>query len=102
MTVSSGSTTDTLNYSYDAFQRLTSQTTVRTGLTLAEEYSYKNLSGNRTTTQVSGYTAKVNGSTVDSYSYTYDNLGNITVVTRNNGQPIYYRGPLKMKNWLPL
>jgi len=47
MTVSSGSTTDTLNYSYDALQRLTSQTTVRTGLTLAKEYSYKNLSGNR-------------------------------------------------------
>ena len=66
MTVSSGSTTDTLNYSYDALQRLTSQTTVRTGLTLAKEYSYKNLSGNRTTTQVSGYTAKVNGSAVDS------------------------------------
>jgi len=70
MTVSSGSTTDTLNYSYDALQRLTSQTTVRTGLTLAKEYSYKNLSGNRTTTQVSGYTAKVNGSAVDSYTYT--------------------------------
>ena len=90
MTVSSGSTTDTLNYSYDAFQRLTSQTTVRTGLTLAKEYSYKNLSGNRTTTQVSGYTAKVNGSTVDSYSYTYDNLGNITVVNRSGNLPVYY------------
>ena len=90
MTVSSGSTTDTLNYSYDAFQRLTSQTTVRTGLTLAEEYSYKNLSGNRTTTQVSGYTAKVNGSTVDSYTYTYDNLGNITAINRNGYAPLTY------------
>jgi len=32
----------------------------------------------------------VNGSAVDSYTYSYDNLGNITVVNRNNGQPIYY------------
>ena len=90
MTVSSGSTTDTLNYSYDALQRLTSQTTVRTGLTLAKEYSYKNLSGNRTTTQVSGYTAKVNGTAVDTYSYSYDNLGNITVVNRSGNLPVYY------------
>ena len=90
MTVSSGSTTDTLNYSYDAFQRLTSQTTVRTGLTLAKEYSYKNLSGNRTTTQVSGYTAKVNGTAVDSYTYTYDSLGNITVINRSGNLPVYY------------
>ena len=90
MTVSSGSTTDTLNYSYDALQRLTSQTTVRTGLTLAKEYSYKNLSGNRTTTQVSGYTAKVNGSAVDSYTYSYDNLGNITIVNRSGNLPLSY------------
>ena len=90
MTVSSGSTTDTLSYSYDAFQRLTAKTTARSGLTLAQEYSYKDISGNRTTTQVSGYTAKVNVSTVDSYSYTYDNLGNITIVNRNSNSPIYY------------
>ena len=91
MTVSAANISgDTLNYSYDALQRLTSQTTVRTGLTLAKEYSYKNLSGNRTTTQISGYTAKVNGTAIDSYTYSYDNLGNITIVSRNNGQPIYY------------
>ena len=81
---------DTINYSYDAFQRLTAKNTIRTNLTLAQEYSYKNLSGNRTTTQISGYTAKVNGTAVDSYTYTYDSLGNITVINRNNGQPIYY------------
>jgi len=90
MTVSSGNFTDTLNYSYDALQRLTSQTTVRTGLTLAQEYAYKNLSGNRTTTQVSGYTAKVNGTAVDSYTYLYDNLGNITQINRNSDLPVYY------------
>ena len=80
MTVSSGNVNDTLNYSYDALQRLTTKTTVRTGLTLAEEYSYRNLSGNRTTTQVSGYTAKVNGTALDTYNYTYDALGNIRLL----------------------
>ena len=55
------STVDTMTYAYDALQRLTSKTVQRsTGLTLAKEYSFKNLAGNRTTTQVSGYTAKVN------------------------------------------
>ena len=91
MTVTASGVSDTLNYTYDPFQRLTSQAVQRsTGLTLAGERSYKNLSSNRTTTQVSGYTAKVNGTAVDSYTYTYDSLGNITVVNRNNGQPIYY------------
>jgi YD repeat-containing protein len=90
MTDSSGNFTDTLNYSYDALQRLISQTTVRTGLILAKEYSFKNLSGNRTTTQISSYTAKVNGTAVDSYTYTYDSLGNITVINRSGNLPVCY------------
>ena len=69
---------------------MTSQTTARTGLTLAQEYAYKNLSGNRTTSQISGYTAKVNSSAVDSYTYSYDNLGNITVINRSGNLPISY------------
>ena len=80
-----------MTYAYDAFQRLTSQTIQRsTGLTLAKEYSFKNLSGNRTTTQISSYTAKVNGTAVDSYSYTYDSLGYITAINRNGYAPLSY------------
>ena len=90
MTVTANGIVDTMTYAYDALQRLTSQTTQRsTGLTIAGERSYKTLSGNRTTTQVSSYTAKVNGTAVDSYSYTYDSLGNITAINRN-GSSISY------------
>ena len=90
MTVTASGVSDTLSFTYDALQRLTAKNTVRTGLTLAQEYSYKNLSDNRTTSQISGYTAKVNGTAIDSYTYSYDNLGNITVVNRNGNLPIYY------------
>ena len=91
MTVTANGTVDTMTYAYDALQRLTSQTIQRsTGLTLAKEYSFKNLSGNQTTQQISSYTAKVNGTAVDSYSYTYDSLGNITVINRSGNLPVYY------------
>ena len=91
MTVTANGIVDTMTYAYDALQRLTSQTTQRsTGLTIAGERSYKTLSGNRTTTQVSSYTAKVNGTAVDSYSYTYDSLGNITAINRNGYAPLSY------------
>jgi len=52
--------------------------------------AYYNLSDNRTTSQISGYTAKVNSSAVDSYTYSYDNLGNITVINRSGNLPISY------------
>ena len=81
---------DTLSYTYDELQRLTTLTTARTGLSISKSYAYKNLSGNQTTSLIYGLTTKVNGSTVDSYTYTYDNLGNITQINRNSNLPIYY------------
>ena len=92
---------DTMTYTYDALQRLTSQTIQRsTGLTLAKEYSYKNLSGGRTTQQISSYTAKVNGTAVDSYSYTYDSLGNITAINRNGYAPLSYTYDYGDSGWI--
>lgn len=32
----------------------------------------------------------MNGSALDSYTYSYDNLGNITVVNRSGDLPVYY------------
>ena len=90
MTVSASGVSDTLSFTYDALQRLTAKNTVRTGLTLAQTYAYKTISGNRTSTLISGLTQKVNGTTVDSYTYTYDSLGNITVINRNGYAPISY------------
>ena len=79
-TVVGGTVRVVSNYTYDGKSRVT-------------EYACGMAStsaGNRTTTQISGYTAKVNGTAVDSYSYTYDSLGNITVVNRSGNLPIYY------------
>ena len=83
MTVTASGVSDTMSFTYDALQRLTAKNTVRTGLTLAQEYSYKTVSGNRTSSLISGVTQKVNGTTLDSYTYTYDSLGNITAINRN-------------------
>ena len=90
MTVSASGISDTLSFTYDPLQRLTAKNTVRTGLTLAQEYSYKTVSGNRTSTLISGVTQKVNGTTVDSYTYTYDSLGNITAINRSGYEPLSY------------
>jgi hypothetical protein len=84
MTVTANGVSDTLNYTYDSLQRLTAKNTVRTNLTLAQEYSYKTISGNRTSTLISGLTQKTGGSTTDSYTYTYDSLGNITAINRSS------------------
>ena len=89
MTVTASGVSDTLSFTYDALQRLTAKNTVRTGLTLAQTYSYKTISGNRTSTLISGLTQKINGSTTDSYTYTYDSLGNITAINRNGTQSSY-------------
>ena len=55
-----------------------------------QDNAYLNLSSNQTTSQISGYTAKINGTAIDSYTYSYDNLGNITVVNRSGNLPVYY------------
>ena len=90
MTVTASGVSDTLSFTYDALQRLTAKNTVRTGLTLAQTYAYKTISGTRTSTLISGLTQKINGSTTDSYTYTYDSLGNITAINRSGYEPISY------------
>ena len=84
MTVSASGVSDTLSFTYDALQRLTAKNTVRTGLALAQTYAYKTISGTRTSTLISGLTQKTGGSTTDSYTYTYDSLGNITAINRSS------------------
>ena len=90
MTVTANGTVDTMTYAYDALQRLASQTIKKSeNIILAKEYSYKNLSGGRTTQQISGFTVRAGDTVLDSYSYTYDSLGNITAINRN-GSSISY------------
>ena len=90
VTVTASGVSDTLSFSYDPLQRLTAKTLARTGLTLAQTYSYKTISGNRTSTLISGLTQKTGGSTTDSYTYTYDSLGNITAINRSGYEPLSY------------
>ena len=69
-----------LNYSYDGLKRLSGKSMVGQYRTLTQEYNYKTIAGNRTSTLVSGITWKLQGDTELSYMYTYDDLGNITEV----------------------
>ena len=77
-------TTSYLTYTYDALKRLTARTTTVTGtLRGSKEYTYLAGSGtNGTTTLVSQLKNKDgSGNVTQSYTYTYDNVGNILTVS---------------------
>lgn len=60
---------DTMTYAYDALQRLASQTVKKSGqIILTKEYSYKNLSGGRTTQQIIRFTVRAGNTVLDSYT----------------------------------
>jgi YD repeat-containing protein len=62
---------------------------LNTSGTTVVAYSY-DAWGKCTSTLISGLTQKINGSTTDSYTYTYDSLGNITAINRSGYEPISY------------
>ena len=65
-----------VDYAYDALGRLTDETFhVAAGYTIDNAYTYLDVNSDRTTTLVSTYTTKTG-----TYSYTYDNVGNITQI----------------------
>ena len=74
---------DLLEYSYDGLKRLSVKQISGEYRTLAAEYTYKPLSGNRSSTLVSELSWTLQGVETLTYGYTYDSLGNITVVTKD-------------------
>jgi len=65
-----------VDYAYDSLGRLTDETVnVALGYTIDNSYTYLDVNADRTTTLVSTYTTKTG-----TYSYTYDNVGNITQI----------------------
>ncbi|MBQ7380030.1 MAG: RHS repeat-associated core domain-containing protein [Clostridia bacterium] len=75
---------------YDKLHRTSSVTTsYGTEFTRYEGYNYKNIDTDRTTAQVSNYTSTVNN-TISTYSYTYDDYGNITAITDIYGKVTKY------------
>ena len=72
--VSYGDNTETV-YAYDDLGRLTTQTVNLDNASFANTYTYLDVNADRTTTLVSTYTTKTG-----TYSYTYDNVGNITEI----------------------
>ena len=64
------------NYTFDDFGRLQKKSTpLSSGSEVEHIYSYRDLSGNRTSTQVSIFENKLG-----TYNYTYDKNGNITAI----------------------
>ncbi len=65
-----------VDYAYDPLGRLTDETFhVAAGYTIDNAYTYLDVNADRTTTLVSTYSTKTG-----TYSYTYDNVGNITQI----------------------
>ncbi len=75
------------NYTYDAFDRLSTVTHTYSGFTGRRSYSYKVVDG-KTSGLVSAYQSVIKG-TSTSYSYTYDANGNITKIVSGSTQIRY-------------
>lgn len=82
-------------YTYDDYDRVTSISKVHyingnssTNFSNTVEYTYVN-SGTNTSGRIATYSSTVNG-TNTTYTYTYDNRGNITKIQYSNGQQIRY------------
>ena len=74
---------DSISYTYDALKRLSSKSITGQLRTLAQNYSYKTVSGNRTTTQISDLNWTLQGSSILAYTYSYDSIGNITAIYKD-------------------
>ena len=74
---------DTLSYTYDALKRLSVKSVVGQYRTFAQNYIYKTLVGTRTSTLISGLNVTLQGSSILLYTYSYDDLGNITGIYKD-------------------
>ena len=86
----------TEEYEYDVYDRVQTQTNSfrpyasgSTGFTNEIGYTYKTYS-DRTSSWVATYTSTVNDGTALTYTYTYDQNGNITKIVYSTGQEIRY------------
>ncbi len=70
-------------YGYDSLDRLTSKTLSGNGKTLTSSYSYKTISGNRTSNLVDTLTWTSPDIATLTFAYTYDTAGNITAIHKN-------------------
>ena len=80
----------TVRNAYDSYNRLTRKTNtpIGSGYGNTVEYTYKETQAN-TSGEVSSYTSTVNGSTL-TYTYTYDDNGNITKINIGTNAEIRY------------
>ncbi|MBQ6430860.1 MAG: hypothetical protein IJJ99_03165 [Oscillospiraceae bacterium] len=91
LTRMTAATGDTLNFSYDKLKRL-QKVEVKDGGTYLfnTAYAYRTVSGNRSSAQVQYRNVRLGNSTDDSSiiegkKYTYDALGNITMISQSTG-----------------
>ncbi len=75
---------DQFGYDYDTLKRLYSKSVTGQYRTLAQLYVYKDLTETRTTTQIEKLKWTLQNSSVLEYSYTYDAVGNITAVYKDD------------------
>ena len=85
----SNSASGTVNYVYDALERLSSKSFVSGSFNNTTSYTYYDNSSTTSPTRLKNYTSTVNGTTLD-YRFYYDGFGNIERVVYSTGERIYY------------
>ena len=70
----------TVDFTYDALNRLSSKTASFGGFTHTDSYTYTETASNTSPTQVHTHTSKVNNNAATVTEYTYDARGNITKI----------------------
>ena len=87
--VSSNNSSNSIQYAYDDFDRLSGTTLNTQNFTLGTTLSYKEI-GNYTTGLIRSYANSINGVIVNGYVYEYDGNNNITKITDSYGKEIRY------------
>ena len=74
---------DNIFYFYDSLKRLSQKYTLGQYKVFVQDYTYKTLSGTRTSTLIDSIDVTIQGSSILSYTYSYDTLGNITGIYKD-------------------
>ncbi len=78
------------DFVYDSYGRITGETTTNYDFTITESYTYRTSASNRTDSMVETYSSQVDNGIAATYTYEYNEYGNIISITNEDRYEIRY------------